>query len=64
MRNKFLLAAFTVSLFFGATGALHAVGGCNDSPEAPTEILMMVGAAGMFYGSSVLSKLVRKRRGR
>jgi XrtJ-associated TM-motif-TM protein len=30
--------------------------GCVDSPEAPTALLMFIGAVGMFYGSSVLRK--------
>jgi len=40
----------------------HAQGGCVDSPEAPTDLLMLVGSFGMIYGSSVAMKLLRKRR--
>jgi len=28
---------------------LYAQGGCTDSPEGPTAILGLVGAAGLFY---------------
>jgi len=41
---------------------IHAQGGCVDSPEAPTDVLMLVGSIGMMYGSSVAIKLVRKFR--
>ena len=47
-----------------ATTSLHAQSGCVDSPEAPTDVLMLVGSAGMFCGSSVLMNLVRRKRGR
>jgi XrtJ-associated TM-motif-TM protein len=40
--------------------SLHAQGGCVDSPEAPTAILMLIGAAGVFYGSFVLRKVLRR----
>ena len=40
--------------------SLHAQGGCVDSPEGPTILLMLVGSAGMFYGSSVLRKVLRR----
>ena len=40
--------------------SLHAQSGCTDSPEAPTALLMLVGAVGMFYGSSVLRKMLRR----
>jgi XrtJ-associated TM-motif-TM protein len=50
-------------LLLGTISA-HAQGGCFDSPEAPTDVLMFVGSAGMFYGSSVLMKLVRHKRSR
>jgi XrtJ-associated TM-motif-TM protein len=45
-----------------ATTSAHAQGGCTDSPEAPTDVLMLVGSAGMFYGSSVLMNLIRRKR--
>ncbi len=47
---------FVLTLFFAAI-SVHAqgtVGGCVDSPEAPTVLLMLVGSAGMFYGPSML----------
>jgi XrtJ-associated TM-motif-TM protein len=43
---------------------LSAQGGCLDSPEAPTDVLMGVGVAGMFYGSSIAMKVIRRIRGR
>ncbi|AEU36769.1 PExPT-CTERM protein [Granulicella mallensis] len=55
---RFLAA---LSLLLAATSA-YAQGGCSDSPEAPTYVLMLVGSVGMFYGSSVLMKLVRRKR--
>lgn len=44
--------------------SLYAEGGCLDSPEAPTDVLMGIGVAGMFYGSSIAMKAIRKIRGR
>jgi|GEM_PF-2193714 XrtJ-associated TM-motif-TM protein len=50
---------FAITLLFAAI-SLHAQtgsgGGCVDSPEAPTVILMFIGVAGVTYGSSVLWK--------
>lgn len=37
--------------------------GCFDSPEAPTNVLLMVGSIGMAYGSSLWLRL-RGRGGR
>ncbi len=44
-----------------ASTSLHAQSGCTDSPEAPTMILLLVGMAGMFYGSSLLMKMLRQK---
>jgi len=52
------------ALFLSVVLPLHAQGGCEDSPEAPTDILMLIGTAGMFYGSSVVMKLLRRNRNR
>lgn len=41
---------------------MHAQGGCVDSPEAPTDVLMLIGSAGMVFGSSLVMKLARKRK--
>ncbi len=38
-------------------------GGCVDSPEAPTALLMLVGSVGLFCGPFVLRK-VRSRSGK
>jgi XrtJ-associated TM-motif-TM protein len=36
--------------FILVTASLHAQGGCTDSPEAPTLVLMVVGAVGLSAG--------------
>jgi len=41
---------------------IHAQSGCSDSPEAPTDVLMLVGSFGMMYGSSLVMKIMRKNR--
>jgi XrtJ-associated TM-motif-TM protein len=56
-----VLAAVVCSIAFKP---LYAQGGCLDSPEAPTDILMGVGVAGMFYGSSIVMKVLRRIRAR
>jgi XrtJ-associated TM-motif-TM protein len=38
-----------LGLFLLAAFPLHAQGGCVDSPENPTAILGLIGAAGAFY---------------
>jgi XrtJ-associated TM-motif-TM protein len=43
-----------LAFFIASSTSLHAQGGCSDSPEAPTVVLMFIGAAGMFCGSSAL----------
>ncbi len=48
---------------FSTAPALLAQRGCFHSPEAPTDVLMVVGAAGMFYGSGLLRKLLARRKG-
>jgi XrtJ-associated TM-motif-TM protein len=48
-----------ISLLVFAT-SLHAQGGCADSPEAPTVLLVLVGSLGMFYGSSALKKILSR----
>ncbi len=67
MKNKTLLAATFFTFLLCAAVRLHAQGpviingsGCVDSPEAPTDVLLVVGTIGMFYGSSLISKLRRK----
>jgi XrtJ-associated TM-motif-TM protein len=47
-----------LSMLFMAT-TLHAQGGCVDSPEAPTALLLVVGSAGMLYGPRLLKKVFR-----
>jgi XrtJ-associated TM-motif-TM protein len=55
-----LLSAFALLGFATLLRPQGTGGGCVDSPEAPTAILMLVGSAGMFYGSSALRKLLRR----
>lgn len=60
-KARYLILASLALLGFAAV--LHAQGsggGCDDSPEAATALLMLVGAAGMFCGSPVLSKVLRR----
>jgi XrtJ-associated TM-motif-TM protein len=47
-------------VFLICAASVHAQTGCTDSPEAPTAFLMLVGAVGIFYGSSVLRKLLSR----
>ncbi|MDR3750395.1 MAG: PExPT-CTERM protein [Terracidiphilus sp.] len=60
IKPRYAVLSSIVLLF--AEISLHAQtgtgGGCVDSPEAPTILLMLVGSAGMFYGSSVLRKVL------
>ena len=57
---RFVLPA--VLTFLAVPIVMHAQGGCVDSPEAPTDVLMLVGSIGMIYGSSVAMRVLRKRR--
>jgi len=60
---KYLRANLLIILMFLAVPVvMHAQSGCSDSPEAPTDVLMLVGSIGMIYGSSVVAKLLRKSR--
>ena len=56
----FILASLALLGFATVLHAQGTGGGCDDSPEAPTALLMLVGAAGMFYGSSALGKVLRR----
>jgi XrtJ-associated TM-motif-TM protein len=57
---RFVLS--TALMFLAVPVVMHAQGGCVDSPEAPTDILLLVGSIGMMYGSSVAMKLLGKRK--
>jgi XrtJ-associated TM-motif-TM protein len=57
---RFTLLAAT--MFLALPVVMHAQGGCVDSPEAPTDVLMLVGSIGMVYGSSVAMKILRRSR--
>ena len=58
--SRYLSLAFFI--FLSVPVAIHAQGGCVDSPEAPTDVLMLVGSIGMIYGSSVVVKMFRRSR--
>jgi XrtJ-associated TM-motif-TM protein len=64
MKKNLILQLCVMAVLLGACGTLHAIGGCDDSPEAPTDVLLMIGAAGMVYGSSLVTKLLRRKRNR
>lgn len=55
--RDFVLFAFVL---LASAASLHAQGGCVDSPEAPTVVLILVGSVGMFFGSSLLRKMLRR----
>jgi len=57
---RFVLGA--ILLVLAVPVVMHAQGGCVDSPEAPTDVLMLVGSVGMVYGSSVAMKILRRSR--
>ena len=44
-----------------AAGVHPNLGGCVDSPEASTLILMLVGTIGIYYGSALFLKLRRRK---
>lgn len=56
---KFRSVLVAVLALFASASSLHAQAGCTDSPELPTAVLLLVGSAGMFYGSHILRKLLR-----
>jgi XrtJ-associated TM-motif-TM protein len=57
IKTRYVILSALALLAFATS--LRAQDGCTDSPEAPTALLMLVGSAGMFYGSSVLRKVLR-----
>jgi XrtJ-associated TM-motif-TM protein len=62
-KHWFGKAYFGLVLFSLATLPLYAQHGCVDSPENPTAILGLVGAAGLFY-SPIKRKLASAWRKR
>jgi XrtJ-associated TM-motif-TM protein len=54
------LVLFPAIFFFSAL-AMHAQGGCSDSPEAPTDILMLVGATGLYFGHRLRGRFMAKK---
>ena len=59
--KAFHIRLLAILMFLSVPLVLHAQSGCSDSPEAPTDVLMLVGSLGMIFGSSVAMKLLRKR---
>jgi XrtJ-associated TM-motif-TM protein len=59
MKNIRMFSMMVAVLLIAAASA-HAQSGCLDSPEAPTDILLLVGAVGIFHGSRLAQKF-RKR---
>ncbi len=55
---KYLYSTMFVLALFSVPIALYGQGGCTDSPEAPTVVLLLVGMAGVF-GPSLLRKRPR-----
>jgi XrtJ-associated TM-motif-TM protein len=53
---------FVTLIFLAIPIVVSAQGGCVDSPEAPTDVLLLVGSIGMIFGSSVVIKALRNRR--
>jgi XrtJ-associated TM-motif-TM protein len=60
--KKFRINLLAILMFLAVPIVMHAQSGCSDSPEAPTDVLMLVGSIGMIYGSSVVAKLMCKSR--
>jgi len=58
----FRYVSLALLVFLSVPLVMHAQGGCVDSPEAPTDVLMLVGTIGMMYGSSVAMKILRRSR--
>jgi XrtJ-associated TM-motif-TM protein len=58
----FRYVSLALLVFLSVPLVMHAQGGCVDSPEAPTDVLMLVGSIGMVYGSSVAMKILRRSR--
>jgi XrtJ-associated TM-motif-TM protein len=56
-KNLFL---FT-SLLLSSIAVMHAQGGCVDSPEAPTDVLAMVGVAGLYFCSRLRSRFAANK---
>ena len=60
MIKKNILSLSLLLLFSTASLYARPRKGCTLSPEAPTDVLLLVGSIGTFYGSSVVMKAVRK----
>jgi XrtJ-associated TM-motif-TM protein len=63
LKNTGYICLTVLTLLFISASA-HAQGGCTDSPEASTDVLMLVGSVGMVHGSLLLKKFVGRLRSR
>lgn len=57
--SKKSIVSFSLALLC-TTASLHAQRGCHRSPEAPTDVLLLVGSIGTIFGSSFVMKAIRK----
>jgi XrtJ-associated TM-motif-TM protein len=51
---------FSLLAILSTATILYAQVGCEDSPEAPTALLLLVGSAGVLYGPNLLRKVFRR----
>lgn len=58
IKNRYVVLS-ALALLSCAT-LLRAQGGCVDSPEAPTALLVLIGTVGVFSGSTVLRKMLHR----
>jgi XrtJ-associated TM-motif-TM protein len=56
MNLKKMLMVFGFPLLLAATFPLYAQTGCDDSPEDPTIVLALVGAAGLLVAGARAGK--------
>jgi XrtJ-associated TM-motif-TM protein len=61
--NKSVLYMLCATCLLLAAAPLHAEGGCVDSPENPTVVLALVGAAGGLF-SAVRARAKGRNRSR
>jgi XrtJ-associated TM-motif-TM protein len=61
MNLKKTLMVFGFLLMLAMTLPLHAQTGCDDSPEDPTIVLALVGAAGLLVAGSRATKKNREQ---
>ena len=60
--KEFRFALSAILMVLAVPAVMHAQSGCSDSPEAPTDVLLMIRSVGMIYGSSLAMKLLRAQQ--